>query len=134
MEQVILKKLEEPRVADPHEDVQWLIKSLGFISDRDKDKTAAKIFQTVVDAAVKRMALTSDQLADNCNISRGAVIYHIHNYMDSGLLIRERTRYVLPVRSLERTLEEIEQDTLRIFANLKRIARDIDEKLGFASR
>ena len=134
MEQVILKKLESPQIADPNEDVEWICRSLGFISERDKDKTAARIFHAIIDAAVKRMALTSDQLADTCNISRGAVIYHMHNYMDSGLLIRERTRYLLRVRSLEHTMEEIEQDTMRIFANLKRIAREIDGKLGLNYR
>jgi predicted transcriptional regulator len=133
-QQIILKNIEPPLKPDVSEDINWLCKSLGFVSKRDKDETASKIFGIVVDAAVKKQRLTSNEIANKSDITRAAALHHIKNYISSGIIVEERTTYFLRMRSLQKTIEEVELDVQRIFNNLKKIAGEIDSKLGLQYR
>ncbi len=128
-QEIILKNLETPP-EDIDKDIHWLCKSFGFVTPRDKDETVAKVLHTVVTATAERRRLSSDQIAMSCDVSRAAVLYHIRNYMISGIIVSERRAYVLRAQSIRRTIEEIELDALRIFTKLKKVARDIDTSLG----
>ncbi|MBI4440983.1 hypothetical protein HY639_02340, partial [Candidatus Woesearchaeota archaeon] len=129
-QEIILKNLETPAEDDITEDIDWLCRSFGFLTTRDKDETAAKVLQVIIDAMAKRQQVSSEQLARHCQISRAAVLYHVKNYMNTGIIVAERRAYVLRTKSMERTVEEIELDAMRIFTKLKKVAREIDAGLG----
>ncbi len=134
IQEISLKNLQLPSKPDIEQDLNWLCRSLGFVSNRDREETAAKIFRLIVDAAVQKHALSSEEMAEKTHLTRAAVLHHVKSYVGSGVIIQERTRYILRMRSLQKTIEEIEQDTMRIFSNLKRIAKEMDENLGLPYR
>lgn len=129
-QEIILRNLETPGEEDIHDDIDWVCKSFGFVTSRDKDETAAKVLQAIVHAMAKKKSLSSEQLASHCDVSRAAVLHHLRNYMASGLVIPDHHFYILRTRSVTRTVEEVEFDAIRIFAKLKKIAREIDQGLG----
>jgi predicted transcriptional regulator len=133
-QQIILKNIEPNIKPNVNDDIDWLCKSFGFVSTRDKEETALKVFNAIVEAAVKKQKLTSTQIAERSDVTRAAALYHIKNYMSSGIVVEERTTYILRIRSLLKTIEEVEIDVHRIFSKLKKIAKEIDEKLGLKYR
>ena len=70
------------------------------------------------------------EIADELNLTRGAIVYHLNNFITSGLVIREKNLYRLRSASMQRSIEEIKNDVDRMFNHMLRIATDIDEKLG----
>jgi len=49
--------------------------------------------------------------------------------MESGIVVREREGYLLRENNLQRLIIDLEQDTESLFAELKEVAKEIDEKL-----
>lgn len=131
-QEIILKDLEIlPYKDNVDEELEWLSRSFGFVTTRDKDETAAKVLQAiVVQGLVKQQALSSEDIAERCDVTRAAVLHHLRNYISSGIIIPNKRTYVLRTKSMTRTIEEIELDALRIFAKLKRIAQTVDNELG----
>lgn len=129
-QEIVLRNLETPADDDIQKDIGWMCRSFGFVSSRDKDETAAKVLQIIIDGATRRHMLSSEQIAQHCNVSRAAILYHIKNYISTGIIVPERRAYSLRTKNMVRTIEEIELDALRIFTKLKKIARDIDNGLG----
>ncbi len=129
-QEIVLRNLETPREENVSHDIDWVCKSFGFVTSRDKDETAAKVLQAIVHAMATKKSLSSEHLASHCDISRAAVLHHLRNYIASGLVIPDHRFYVLRTRSVTRTVEEVEFDALRIFAKLKKIAKEIDQSLG----
>ena len=133
-QEIFLKRLETPNTPDLDNDTEWICRSLGFANERERESTSARIFREVLQAAIRSQGMTTEELAERVDVTRGAVIHHIHNYMDTGLFIHDRRRYLLRNPSLEKTIEELESDAYRIFQELKRVAREIDQKLGLHTR
>lgn len=133
-QEVFVKRLASPVTPDLEEDTEWICKSLGFVTDWDREKTSAKIFREVLKATSFDIGVSSDELSKKVDVTRGAVIHHIHNYINRGLIIQDRRKYFLRTKSLEKTMEELEIDVYRIFQNLKKIAREIDASLGLQRR
>lgn len=134
VQEIKLKNVDSPKRPNLKKDTIFICRSLGFIGEQDKEVTSEKIFNAILESAINRYGSTTEQLSDQIKVSRGTVIHHLNNYIDSGMIIREKTRYTLRVPSLEKTIEEVEFDAIRMFANLKRIARDIDKSLGLQLR
>jgi predicted transcriptional regulator len=131
---ITIKKLEKPIDPDLDKDIDWICKSLGFVSSRDFEETASKIFNVIIKARSKNMELTSEQISKQINVTRGAIMHHLKLYIDSGLITQKKTKYVLRTRSIEKTIDEIELDILRVLDNIKKMAKEIDEKLGLKER
>jgi predicted transcriptional regulator len=129
-----IKRLRPPTRDELLEDVEWLCKSLGFLSERDKDKTAIKIFEKLLERAHNQMGVTSDELAELVGITRGAVVHHLNKMIRCGLVLRRSRYYELRTDSLQMTLDEIESDIHRIMENIRKIAKSIDERLGLKYR
>lgn len=133
-QEFIIRRLEIPESGSIESDIEWLARSLGFPGARDRDETALRIFNLLIEGAVHRMGVTSEHLASELDLTRAAVLHHIKNYIAAGLVTQERTFYTLRTRSLLKTIEEVELDTQRIFADLKKIAKEVDERLGLVTR
>ena len=125
-----LKKIRTPAPGSLVGDIDFICRSFGYFSERDKNNTAGKIFRLLVKDTAKGKGLTSDEIAEKLDLSRGAIVYHLNNFMAAGLVIKEKNRYRLRSQSLQKSIEEIRQDTHRVFNEMLKIAQEIDEELG----
>ena len=129
--QINLKKLDYPVPGDLNDDIDFICKSFGYFTQRDKQDTAGKIFRLLVkEVAEESKGLRSDEIADKLNLTRGTIIYHLNNFISSGLVIRESNAYRLRSQSLQKCIDEIQEDIYRMLSQMREIARDIDNKLG----
>ena len=112
-----------------NEELQWLGDSLGLFSLRDKDKSCFRIFLEIIKSAKHNSPLTSDELADKLDLSRGTVIHHINRMMESGIIIHQDGRYMLRVDNLSQLVQELRKDIDRTIDDMKEIAEDIDRWL-----
>lgn len=129
-----LLAVRKPPTIDVKKDFEWLCRSLGFLESRDKKRTAYRIFRSIVEAARRNKGLTSDELAEKHQLSRGTVIHHLNKLTKSGLVIHHESQYKLRGRSLKDTIEEAQRDINRMFEDLEKVSATIDEVLGLASR
>ena len=108
-------------------DLQWIGNSLGLFGLRDKDSSCFRIFITLVRKVDD--PLSSDEIAERLNLSRGTVVHHLTRLIDSGIVIREREGYLLREQSLLRLIEDLKRDTESVFAELREVAKEIDERM-----
>lgn len=133
--QIIIKKIRSPAPGNIENDIDYLCKSLGYFSQRDKQVTAGKIFRLLVkEACEPEECLTSDDIAEKLNLTRGAIVHHLNSFMSAGIVVKEHNRYRLRSASLQKSIEEIRQDIDRILEQMIKIAIEIDEKLGYYYR
>ncbi|MFN3622322.1 MAG: ArsR/SmtB family transcription factor [Nitrososphaerales archaeon] len=126
--------LRMPSSADYNEDLEWVCKCFGFLESRDKEKTAAKVFKALLEAMKDRKGLSSDELAKKTGLTRGTMVHHLNNLIQSGLVVHREGWYELRGMSLQRTVQEIKRDISRVFENIEHIAKGIDETLGLIYR
>jgi predicted transcriptional regulator len=113
-----------------NKELQWLGNSLGLFNVRDKDSSCFRVFITLVKRARRNEPLTSDEIAERLNLSRGTVVHHLSRLIDSGIVIRERGGYLLREPNLQDMIKNVQRDMEGMFSQLKEIAKDIDEKLN----
>lgn len=128
--QITIVELPHPREHDINYELQWLGNSLGLFGERDKDKSCFRVFVTLVKETRRDRPITSDQIAEQLDLSRGTVVHHINHLMSSGIVVYERRGYMLRVENLQRLVDEIHRDMERMFSNLKKVSREIDEWMG----
>jgi predicted transcriptional regulator len=119
---------------NPHEDLnqelQWIGNSLGLFNLRDKDSSCFRVFITLVKKAKRHEPISSDDIAERLNLTRGTVVHHLTKLIDSGIVIRERQGYLLRENDLVRVIQDIKRDMEDAFSELIEVAREIDDKLG----
>jgi len=109
----------------------WWVNLLGYFSLRDKQETAGRIFRLLVkECCGDSEGLSSDDIADRLELSRGSIVHHLNSYISSGLVLKEHNLYRLRSASLQKCIDEIKADIDRIFKQMTKIATEIDEKLG----
>jgi len=113
-----------------NDELQWLGNSLGLFNLRDKDKSCFRVFIEMLKAAKQRRLLSSDEIAEHLNLTRGTVIHHINRLIESGLVVHDGSRYFLRVENLSTLIGEIERDVQQTCDDLRRVAEDVDKKLG----
>jgi len=113
-----------------NQDLQWLGSSLGLFNARDKDSSCFRVFITIVKKAKRNEPISSDEIAERLQLSRGTVVHHLTRLMDSGIVVRERQGYLLRENTLQRLVEDIHRDIEKTFSDLQNVAKEIDEKLG----
>lgn len=130
----VLLSVRKPSTVEYHSDLEWVCRTFGFLESRDKKKTAYYIFKALVEATVHDNGLTSDELAEKLDLTRGTMVHHLNKLMKSGLVIFHEGKYKLRERSLSSTIEEIQRDISRIFENLFSVTETLDRTLGLSSR
>ena len=130
-QRITIIHIRKPAQKNINQELQWLGSSLGLFNLRDKDKSCFRIFIEFVKTAKLNFPLTSDELAYRLSLSRGTVIHHLHKLLDSGIVIPARRGYILRVNNLQELVDEVEKDTIRTISDLKKMAKEIDEGLGF---
>ncbi|GIU69887.1 MAG: hypothetical protein KatS3mg002_1123 [Candidatus Woesearchaeota archaeon] len=120
---------EKPERDNLNKELQYLGESLGLFSERDKDKSCFRIFIVLVKALKTQTKLTSDEIAEQTNLSRGTVIHHLTRLMDAGIVVSQKNYYMLAVDNIEELVELAKKNILKTLENLKNIAKNIDKKL-----
>jgi predicted transcriptional regulator len=134
LKQFVIRKLREPTEKQLDKDIEWVCNSFGFITPRDQDKTAFKILKALVKSAKESKGLTSEELTELVEPTIGSVIYHLKKLMKAGLVVKLDTAYELRMNSLRSTIEEIEKEISMTLADIKKVAEDIDNKIGLEHR
>jgi len=112
-----------------NDELRWLGTSLGLFGERDKDKSAFRVFLELLKAARKGRALSSDELAEMLALTRGTVVHHLNKLMGAGIVVHDGRRYWLRDPRLEVLLEELRKDIDRMLDTLKNAAHEIDQTL-----
>jgi predicted transcriptional regulator len=128
---LILKKVDIPPPGNLVEDIDFICRSFGYFSKRDKKDTAGQIFRLLVkEGCGESKGLSSDEIAERLELTRGAIIHHINSFISSGLVVKNRNIYRIRCTSLQKSIEEIKDDINHMFTELFKIAKDIDNNLG----
>lgn len=112
-----------------NEELQYLGQSLGLFSERDKDKSCFRIFIVLLKSLKSGQKMTSDEIAARTNLTRGTVIHHLNRLMESGIVINERSHYILAVDNVEELVDIVKNNIIKTCDGLKHVARNIDRKL-----
>jgi len=129
--QITLKKIDLPPAGSLDDDINYLCKSFGYFTERDKKDTAGKIFQLLVkEACGSPKGLNSDEIAEHLNLTRGAIVHHLNSFISTGLVVRSQNTYRIRSQSLQKSIEEIKDDIDRVLIQMLKIANEIDIKLG----
>jgi predicted transcriptional regulator len=128
-QRITIVQTRRPHHATVNDELQWLGTSLGLFGERDKDKSAFRIFLELLKAAKRGQPLSSDDIAETLALSRGTVVHHINNLIAAGIVVYDGKRYWLREPRLEVLLEELRRDLDRMIEDLKRTAHEIDETL-----
>ena len=125
----IIKINKKPGTDHINEELQFLGESLGLFNERDKDKSCFRIFITLVKSLKSGHRLTSDEIAEHTNLTRGTVIHHLNRLMESGIVVNQKGYYILTVDTMEELVELVKNNLVKTFDNLKSIAKNVDRKL-----
>ena len=90
--QITIVRVKRPKEQDINDELQWLSRSLGLFSERDKEKSCYRIFLVLLK---EHKPMSSDEIADFTNLTRATVMHHMNKLMESGLVLAERERYFL---------------------------------------
>lgn len=134
LNQFTVRKLRESTEKDIDKDIEWVCNSLGFVTPRDQDKTAFKILKALVESAKDSRGLTSEELTEKVEPTIGSVIYHLKKLMKAGLVVKLDSAYELRMKSLLATIDEIKKDMNLALEDIKKVAKDIDNKIGLEHR
>lgn len=126
---ITIIKTGKPEKDNLNQELQYLGESLGLFSERDKDKSCFRIFIVLVKALKTGRRLSSDEIADQTNLSRGTVIHHLNRLMESGIVVSQKSYYMLAVDCIEELVDMAKNNIIKTFDNLKLTAKNIDKKL-----
>lgn len=126
---ITIIKMSRPEKDNLNQELQYLGQSLGLFSERDKDKSCFRIFIVLVKSLKTGRSLTSDEIAEQTNLSRGTVIHHLNRLMESGIVVSQKNYYMLAVDNIEELVELAKNNVVKTFDALKMTARNIDKKL-----
>jgi predicted transcriptional regulator len=126
---IVIRRIDPPFERNTEREMEWLCQSLG-LSPVNKDKATIDIFKVVVHATEDGKGISSTDLAEKVNLSRGAVIHHLNNLQLAGLVVKQGRNYFARSRSMVRTVQEVEEDIKRIFMRMQETAREIDKAFG----
>ena len=128
-QRITIIRLRRPETQSLNEELQWFGSSLGLFNLRDKDKSCFRIFIELLKASKINRSVTSDELADRLDLSRGTVVHHLNKLMETGLVVYEKRGYMLRVKNLSALIDELEDDMKRTCNSLRKIAGDIDTRM-----
>lgn len=123
---ILIVKIKKPIEGTINDDLKWLGHSLGLFGERDRDKSCFRLFIELLKASKLGVSLSSDELAQQSNLSRGTVIHHLNRLMETGIVVPARKKYTLREIYLEQLMEDLKRDMDNAFQEIKKTAREID--------
>jgi len=134
LQQFTVRKLKEPIEKQLDNDIEWVCNSLGFVNPRDQDKTAFKILKALIKSSKEDKGMSSEELTQVVEPTIGSVIYHLKKLMKAGLVVKLEGKYELKMNSLLTTIDGIRKDVDMTLEDIKKVAEDIDNKIGLGHR
>ncbi|MDN5358811.1 MAG: hypothetical protein PWP76_654 [Candidatus Diapherotrites archaeon] len=126
---ITLAYVERPYSDDLEESVEWLLRTLGIA-----ESMIEKYREILLEILQEGDSISATELAGRRGDPRTSVAYHVAKLVDMGLITKDGRGYRLRASTLLRTIEEMERDVLRIFEDMKTVARAIDSALGLPRR
>ena len=127
---ISIVRIRKPRELTLNEELLWFGHSLGLIGERDRDKSCFRLFIELLKLAKLGRWVSSDELSQRLNLSRGTVIHHMNKLLECGLAVQQRQRYSLRDSNLEVLLDHLRRDFEKACLEIKKAAREIDIVLG----
>lgn len=127
-QKITIIKLRQVEDNNVNQQLQWFGSSLGLFNLRDKDSSCFRVFITLV--RTHNQALSSDEIAERLNLSRGTVVHHLNKLMESGIVVKERSGYLLRETHLSNIIRDLRRDMEAAFSELQEVAKEIDERIG----
>ncbi|MBU1197258.1 hypothetical protein KJ765_01970 [Candidatus Micrarchaeota archaeon] len=124
---ITIRRIERPRRSTPEDELDWLCKCFGF---SEQDDLRKHILQEILEAERQERGVRSHNISIKMHVTRGGAVYHLNKMIESGLIVRNGREYELRGQNLEQTLEEMEEDMLRMFKRMRNIAKELDEDMG----
>ncbi|MDD4878821.1 MAG: ArsR family transcriptional regulator [Candidatus Nanoarchaeia archaeon] len=122
-------RLQRPKNADINKQVMWFSGAMGLFTCRDRSKSCYRIFLELLKAAKQGKALSSDEIAYRLHLSRGAVVHHLNNLIDSGMVLAQKNKYALREASLDLLVKDLKKEMDEMFAEINSVAEEIDRML-----
>lgn len=123
-QQIVIRRLDRPLDENLEKEIEWLCQCLGLSSE--EERLPVDIFKNLLMHTYKGRPVSSTMLTKGKHVTRGAVVYHLNRFIQSGLVVRRGREYTLRDRTLTGTLDEVEEDLLRFLRRMKEIAVKID--------
>jgi predicted transcriptional regulator len=130
IQRITIMNIRKPAQKNVNQELQWLGSSLGLFNLRDKDKSCFRLFIELIKNAKFGIPLSSDDLADRLNLSRGTIVHHLNKLIESGIVVQANRGYILRVDNLRALIDEVEKDLRRTCDDLRNMAEEIDDSLG----
>lgn len=124
--QIMVRTVERPHSRKPQQELAWLCESFG-IAPNDPRR---EILQEILKAERSDQGVRSVVISQKMNITRGGAVYHLNRMIETGLVVRNGRQYELRAQNLEETIEEMEEDMVRMFRRMRSIAKELDEEFG----
>jgi len=132
---ILLQDIRPPTKASEDDDIEWICQSLSLFTKKDTDKSAYKVFRILIKGSLEGEPKTSTEIAEELDLTRGTVLFHMKKFSNSGLVARAPgRRYILRESSLEETIENMMRDSERIFERMRKVAAEIDKEMGVEKR
>ena len=125
---IVIVKIRKKPHDNVNEDLRWMGNSLGLFGIRDKDSSCFRMF--IILLKNRNQTISSDEIAEKLRLTRGTVVHHLNKLMDAGVVVREKGGYILRENSMQGVIRDMRKDMETMFSELKRAAKEIDEKLG----
>ena len=125
---IVVVKIRKEHHNNVNEDLRWMGNSLGLFGLRDKDSSCFRMF--IVLLKNRNENISSDEIAARLDLTRGTVVHHLNKLMNAGVVVREKGGYILRENSMQGVIRDMKKDMETMFGELKRAAKEIDEKLG----
>lgn len=127
---ITLYRLGRPKGSDVNQQVQWISGAMGLFSCRDKSKSCYRIFVELLKSAKQKKSLSSDEIAYRLHLSRGAVVHHLNNLMEAGIILEHKNRYALRETSMDLLVKGMKKEINQILDEMDSVAEEIDRAFG----
>lgn len=126
MVKITVVRVRKPKEQDINDELQWVSRSLGLFSERDKEKSCYRIFLALLK---EHKPMSSEEIADFTNLSRATVLHHMNKLIDSGMVISNRERYFLR-DDVDKLIDDIEADIIATLNEVKKTTKHIRQVLN----
>jgi len=128
---ITIIRTNTPERYNVNELLQWFGGTLGLFNPRDKDRSSFRIFIVLLkDLKKDSDGLSSDEIAELTDLSRGTVVHHLNKLSSSGLIYSDRNKYHLKVSTLKELVRLVQKDVNKSFDELSDVGDKLDKLLG----
>ncbi|MFT4309295.1 MAG: ArsR family transcriptional regulator [Candidatus Woesearchaeota archaeon] len=114
---------------DINSQLKWICRTLGLFPIRDYNSSMYRVFIELIKDAQSERHSSSDEIAMRVGLTRGTVVHHLNNLMNSGIVIRQDNHYILKDRNVKEMIEGIRTEINELFDEMDRAAENIDKYL-----